>query len=61
MTVEAIMEKHMPDLPDLEVLHVGHKEWHIQDWRSLEKKTFSDYWRLGDYKWFVPELILGVL
>lgn len=49
--VDSIMEKHMPVLPDLEVTEIGHHEWHIQDWRALERKTYSESWLLGGFRW----------
>ena len=56
--VDSIMEKHMPVLPDLEVTEIGHHEWHIQDWRALERKTYSESWLLGGFRWYVqPEFI----
>lgn len=42
----------MPTLPDLQVLAAGHSDWHIMDWRTLERKTYSDFWTLGGHKWF---------
>lgn len=51
-TADLIMEKHMPTLPDLEVLESGHSDWHITQWRALERKTYSDFWSLGGFKWY---------
>lgn len=51
--VELMMEKHLQTASDLEVLETGSDEWHISDWRALERKSYSDYWHLGGYKWYI--------
>lgn len=51
--VELMMEKHMQTASDLEVLESGSDDWHISDWRALERKSYSDYWHLGGYKWYI--------
>ena len=57
--VEAIMEKHLPVLPDLETLHEGSDTWHILDWRALERKAYGPSWKLGGFTWRLLLFPLG--
>ncbi|KAL9592959.1 MAG: hypothetical protein Q9179_006218 [Wetmoreana sp. 5 TL-2023] len=48
---DAMKERHLPMLPDLEVLHETINTWHIEDYRKLPKKARGPKFECGGHPW----------
>ncbi|KAL8738063.1 MAG: hypothetical protein Q9181_001087 [Wetmoreana brouardii] len=48
---EGMKERHLPTLPDLEVLHENINTWHIEDYRRLPKKARGPKFECGGHPW----------
>ncbi|KAI4109728.1 MAG: hypothetical protein L6R37_000415 [Teloschistes peruensis] len=48
---EAMKERYLPLLPDLEVLHEATDTWHIENYRHLPKKARGPKFECGGHPW----------
>ena len=47
----------LPEIPDLETDSETLHTWHIEDWRSLEKKARGPKFECGGHPWCVRKAI----
>ncbi|KAF9432060.1 hypothetical protein BGZ76_011315 [Entomortierella beljakovae] len=57
--VEWMTKKMIPAMPDLEEKACETFQWHIKDWKSLDKRVTGPEFEIGGYKWRILVFPLG--
>lgn len=55
---EAIKKRHMPELPDLEILDEVTDTWNIENWRQMQRKSHGPVFQCNGSPWrilFFPQ------
>lgn len=48
-----MMERVLPQIPDLETEEETHHTWHIENWRKLDRKLHGPIFNCGGVPWWV--------